>query len=66
MYRGDLNHEDLLICSPTVLGFSLSDKSWGEAIADLIYDARTDIPIQESMQWMILDPLIGPPYPLPV
>ena len=64
--RGDLNNDDSLICSPTVMGFSLGDKFWGEAIADLIYDAGTDITMQESMQWMILDPLIGPPYPLPV
>jgi hypothetical protein len=64
--RGNLNNDNLLICSPTLLGFSLSDKFWGEAIADLVYDARTDIRMQESTQWMILDPLIGPPYPLPV
>ena len=64
--RGHLNDADLLICSPTVLGFSLGDKFWGEATADLIYDPRTDTTMQESMQWMILDPSIGPPYPLPV
>lgn len=27
---GDLQDEDFLICSPTVLGFALDDKRWGE------------------------------------
>ena len=66
MDLGDLNDDDLLICSPTILGFSLSDKFWGEAIVDLIYDTITDTSIQESMQWIILDLLIGPPHPLHV
>ena len=30
--RGDLRKNDLLICSPTVLAFSLSDKFWGKPL----------------------------------
>ena len=36
--QSGLSDNDLLICSPTVLAFSLSDKFWGEAVASLIYD----------------------------
>ena len=36
--HSDLSDNELLICSPTVLAFSLSDKFWGEAVASLIYD----------------------------
>lgn len=35
---GDLSKDDLLICSTTVLAFSLGDKFWGEAVASPIYD----------------------------
>ena len=35
---GDPSKDDLLICSPTVLAFSLGDKFWGEAVGSLIYD----------------------------
>ena len=39
---GDLNKDNLLICSPTVLAFSLSDKFWGEAVTDLIHETLID------------------------
>ena len=29
---GELGEDDLLICSPTVMGFSLGDKFWGKCI----------------------------------
>ena len=42
--RRDLNNDDLLICSPTVLAFILGDKFWCETIDDLICDTETDMP----------------------
>jgi len=32
LHPGELGEVDLLICSPTVMGFSLGDKFWGECI----------------------------------
>ena len=34
---GDLSQDDLLICSPTVLAFSLGDKFWGKVLTSLIF-----------------------------
>ncbi|SLM38773.1 hypothetical protein LPUS_09104 [Lasallia pustulata] len=39
---GDLDKDALLICAPTVLAFSLGDKFWGEAHANMIHDNRAD------------------------
>lgn len=36
----ELKHEDLLICSPTVLGFSLDNKLWLEFAVDNISDIK--------------------------
>ena len=32
VHLGELGEDDLLICSPTVMGFSLGDKFWGKFI----------------------------------
>ena len=36
--QSDLSKDDLLICSPTVLAFSLGDKFWGEAVTCRVDD----------------------------
>ncbi len=33
----DIKKNDLLICCPTVLGFSLNDKIWGEILLYVVY-----------------------------
>lgn len=38
MDSAKINEDDLLICSPTVLGFSLSNKYWLEFAVDNISD----------------------------
>ena len=39
---GDLKEDDLLICAPTVLAFSLGDKFWGEDFPSPIHPYRVD------------------------
>jgi hypothetical protein len=34
MDPGELKEEELAICSPTVLGFSLNEKIWGKSVLD--------------------------------
>lgn len=33
---GEMREDDLLICSPTVMGFSLADKFWGKSVSRLL------------------------------
>jgi hypothetical protein len=60
--RDALDKEDLYICSPTVLAFSLGDKFWGDAVPNLMRHARADrcdvgeyaVDVIKSIEWSTL------------